>query len=185
MQLKPGTFLGTPLKTRCIAGFIVTEQRYDARAAIRCHSHELAYFSFVLAGSYVEHYPRTHENYCCKETVLYHPAGEAHSDAFGDYGGRLLSLEIRPEWMARLRDYELESGAPRVFNGHQLLRLRWRIHRAFSDRSPRSELLLESAAIELLCQLPWTKAAPAESRVPRWLTQAVEILHTEFRLPLA
>jgi AraC family transcriptional regulator len=185
MQLSPGTFLGIPLKMRCIAGFIVTEQQYDARTAIRRHSHELAYFSFVLAGSYVERYPPARENQCCNDTVLYHPAGEDHSDRFGDCGGRLLSLEIRPEWMVRLRDYELDASAPRVFSARQLLRLRSRIHQAFSDFSPRAELLVESAAIELLSHLPWTKASRAESRTPCWLTQAVEILHAEFCRPFS
>ena len=100
MKLSPGRFLDVPVKTRLVSGFVFTEYLYCERAVLRRHCHELAYFSLVLSGSYVE---RDSEN------VLYHPAGEARSDAFGNRGGAIFSNELEPKWTSRLREYELQA----------------------------------------------------------------------------
>jgi hypothetical protein len=75
-------------------GFIFTEYLYRGRAVLPRHCHEMAYFSFVLNGSYVEQCFQKQVRRCDSEKVLYHPAGEAHSDAFGS---------------STLREYELQA----------------------------------------------------------------------------
>jgi hypothetical protein len=112
MKLAVGEFLGIPIKIRSVAGFTFTEYRYPKGIVLRRHSHELAYFSFVLNGSYVERCFSSHLKHCRRETALYHPAEEDHADTFGKRGGWIFSMEVGPTWMHRLQDYELKTGEP-------------------------------------------------------------------------
>jgi AraC family transcriptional regulator len=183
MRLAPGTFLGTRIKTRSIAGFTLTEYRYNGGTRLGRHSHERGYFSFVLGGSYVERcLSKTIQ--CQGETTLYHPPGEDHSDTFGTHGALLFSLEIAPEWIKRLQGYELKTEEPLTM-ASLVSALSWRAYRAFSDPRPQSDLILEAAAIELLYQLPWKRSHVPEARATAWLIKAVEILHDEFRDPFS
>jgi hypothetical protein len=114
LKLSPGRFLGIPVKTRLVSGFIFTESLYRERAVLPRHCHELAYFSLVLRGSYEEHFSRKRVRHCGLENVLYHPAGEAHSDAFGTCGGTIFSIELEPRWK---HSAEAESDTPRWLKG--------------------------------------------------------------------
>lgn len=185
MKLSPGRFLGVPVKTRLVSGFVFTEYHYRERAVLRRHCHELAYFSLVLSGSYVEHCSQKQVRHCDSENVLYHPAGEAHSDAFGNRGGAIFSMELEPRWTSRLREYELQAEESLALPRRQVSWLAWRAYQAFTDSHHRSSLLLEATAIELLYQLPWKHSAQAESGTPRWLKDVVEILHAEFCGPFS
>ena len=173
------------MKTRLIKGFVVTEYRYGEGAVLRRHCHELAYFSLVLSGSYEEHCSRRQVRRCNSEKILYHPAGEVHSDKFGNCGGKIFSIELDPRWTSTLREYELQAEEPIAFPNRQVSWLGKRAYQAFINRDPRSSLLLEAAGIELLYQLPWKHSARVESHPPRWLKDVVEILHAEFCRPFS
>lgn len=185
MKLSPGRFLGVPVKTRSVSGFIFTEYLYGERAVIRRHCHELAYFSLVLSGSYEEHCSPKRVRHCDSEKVLYHPAGEAHSDQFGNRGGAIFSIELEPRWMSTLREYELQAEESLALPHRLTSWLKSRGYQAFTESDQRSTLLLEATAIELLYQLPWEHSAQAESGTPRWLKDVREILHAEFRRPFS
>jgi len=177
--------LGVPVKTRLINGFVLTEYRYGEGTALRRHCHELAYFSVVLSGSYEEHCSEKQVRHCDSEKVLYHPAGEAHSDKFGNRGGAIFSIELEPRWTSKLREYELKAEESIAFPHRVVSWLGRRAYQAFSDPHPSSALLLEAAAIELLYHLPWKHSAHTESYPPRWLKDVVEILHAEFCQPFS
>jgi AraC family transcriptional regulator len=166
-------------------GFIFTEYLYRGRAVLPRHCHEMAYFSLVLSGSYEEQCSQKPVRHCDSEKVLYHPAGEAHSDAFGYRGGAIFSIELEPRWTSTLREYELQAEESLALPHRQVSWLVWRAYRAFTDSDDRSALLLEATAIELLYQLPWKHSPQAESGTPRWLKDVVEILHAEFCQPFS
>lgn len=181
MRLGPGRFLGVPVQTRWAGGFVFTEYRYPAHAVIRRHCHELAYFSRVLRGSYLEHCSRTHARECDAANVLYHPAGETHSDVFGDRGGAIFCVELTPRWTSALRDYEMRAEESLALPYRSVSWLMSRAYQAFADAEHRSALRLEATAIELLCQLPWKGSPRVVSDTPRWLKDVVDIVHAEFR----
>ena len=185
MKLSPGRFLGAPVKTRVVGGFVCTEYRYRERAVLRRHSHELAYFSLVLSGSYLEHGAHSPARHCDSEHVLYHPAGETHSDEFGNRGGVIFSIELEPKWTAALREYELQAAVSLTLPQRRVSWLATRAYQAFNDFDQRSALLLEATAIELLYQLPWKHSAQTESGAPRWLRDVIDILHAEFYRPFS
>jgi AraC family transcriptional regulator len=185
LKLSPGRFLGVPVKTRWVGGFVFTEYSYSERAICARHCHEMAYFSIVLSGSYQEHYSKKQVRHCDSQNVLYHPAGEAHSDAFGNQGGTIFSIELEPRRMATLRDYELQATESVAFSRRQVAWLAQRAYQSFTTADQRSALLLEATAIEMLYQLPWKHKPKAEADTPQWLKDAVEILHAEFSLPFS
>lgn len=185
MKLSPGRFLGVPVKTRLASGFIFTEYVYRERTVLPRHCHERAYFSLVLSGSYEESCLRKSARHCDSETVLYHPAGETHSDAFGNRGGAIFSIELEPGWTSTLRQYEVQTEESLALPHRQVSWLAWRAYQAFNHSDQRSAWLLEATAIELLYQLPWKHSAQAESGAPRWLKDVVEILHDEFNRPFS
>lgn len=185
MKLSPGRFLGIPVKTRLLNGFVFTEYLYGERAIIRRHWHELAYFSVVLSGSYVEQSSQKLERYCDSENVLYHPPGEAHSDAFGNRGGAIFSIELEPKWASTLREYEMLAEESLALSDRHVSWLARRAYQAFKRPDHRSALLLEATATELLYQLPWKRSAPPDSGTPRWLKDVVEIVHAEFCRPFS
>jgi AraC family transcriptional regulator len=185
MKLSPGKFLGVPVKTRSVGGFVFTEYRYPEHIVLRRHCHELAYFSLVLNGSYEEHRFPKHVRYCDSANILYHPAGEVHSDAFGNRGGAIFSMELEPRWIPTLRDYELQAEESLALPQRQVCWLARRAYQAFTESDHRSALLLEARAIELLYELPWKHSVQADSGAPRWLKDVVEILHAEFCRPFS
>lgn len=185
MKLSAGRFLGVPVKTRSVGGFVFTEYRYPERTVLRRHCHELAYFSFVLSGSYEEHGSRRHVRRCDSRSVLYHPAGEAHSDAFGNRDSTIFSMELAPRWTSALREYEMLADESLDLSHREVCWLAWRAYKAFTNLDHRSILLLEATAIELLYQLPWKDSAQADSGTPPWLKDVVEILHAEFCRPFS
>lgn len=99
MKLVPGTFLGNRIAVQTGSGIIATEYSYARETKLRRHSHELAYFSFVLAGSYDERRSASRAWQCLKETTLFHPAGETHDDRFGNQDARLFSLEVGAQFI--------------------------------------------------------------------------------------
>ncbi|MGA7313000.1 MAG: AraC family transcriptional regulator [Silvibacterium sp.] len=185
MKLSPGKFLGVPVKVRLVSGFVFTEYLYPERAVLRRHCHELAYFSLVLSGSYEEQCLRKQVRHCDSENVLYHPAGETHSDTFGNCGGAIFSIELGARWTSTLREYELQADESLALPHRQVSSLAWRAYRAFTESDYRSALLLEATAIELLYQLPWKHSAQAEPGSPHWLKDVVDILHAEFGQPFS
>jgi len=70
------------------------------------------------------------------EKILYHPAGEAHSDKFGNRGGAIFSIELEPRWTSTLREYELQSEEPIAFPHRQVSWLGRRAYQAFINPSP-------------------------------------------------
>ena len=138
MKLSPGRFLGVPVKTRLVSGFVFTEYLYCERAVLRRHCHELAYFSLVLSGSYVEHCSQKQGRHCDSENVLYHPAGEARSDAFGNRGGAIFSIELEPKWTSRLREYELQAEESLILPRRLVSWLAWRAYQAFTNSLTRA-----------------------------------------------
>lgn len=185
MKLSPGNFLGVPVKTRVVGGFVFTEYRYSERAVFPRHCHEMAYFSLILRGSYEERYSKKQVRHCDSKNVLYHPAGEAHSDAFGNQGGTIFSIELEPRWTFTLREYELQAEESLTLPRLQVAWLMRRAYHSFANSDQRSALLLEATAIEMLYQLPWKHAPKAECDTPRWLKDVVEILHAEFSRPFS
>lgn len=173
MRLERGEFLGSAVRVVSAGGFTVTEYAYPPRLALAAHEHRFAYVSFPLAGSYEERCgSKTFD--CSSSSAVFHPKGEEHADKFGSAGGRIFSVEVADSWLDALRDDGTPIDSRRGFVTPALLRSAANLRRVIAAEH-RSHLRVQSAAIDILANLP---ATTVEDREPRWLQSVVDCLRS-------
>ena len=119
VRLSRGTYYGRPIAKQEVAGLILTEKRHPAGERLPPHAHDQAYLCFVLAGSWSERYDggvRT----CAPMSVIYHPAGEIHSDSFDREEARLFDIELDASWLQRIATTSQSFDEPHAFDGGQV-----------------------------------------------------------------
>lgn len=162
-----------------MSGLILSESVYPPHAKIARHSHARSYFCVVLEGTYRETYGhRTRD--CAPATVVFHPAGEVHSDEFFSRRTRLFDLEVDSSWLERVEEYSGTLDAPGHFQGGPLAWLARRLHKEFYRMDDVSPLAIEGLAIELLAETSRYCKTPLDKEPPNWLKQAKELLREKF-----
>jgi AraC family transcriptional regulator len=159
----------------------VTLTEYECLPGYRTpkHSHERAYVKLVLAGTY----PETYENrtrLCQPSAVIFHPAGELHSEHFGSEGGRTFSVEFGPRVHRGIPDSLnplLDRAA--AFQGGPVAWLAFRLYDEFRNSDIFSALAVEGLTLELIAMAGRSEATPTQPP-PVWLARAVEIVRTHF-----
>jgi AraC family transcriptional regulator len=175
-------FRGVTLRTLDACGAQLFENRYGAGSVLPRHQHETAFFSWTLAGGYVEGHGGRAVEYDAG-SIAFHPAGEEHSVAIGRRDVRCLNVEVRPEWVARAA--EVAGEAPRFVRavGGPLVWLARRLYDEAEGGPPAPPLGVESAVLEMLSLLG--PRLPASDRLPpRWLDRVEEVLRRDYRAPL-
>ncbi len=178
-NLQPGQFYGEILRKRQGSGLILSELRHEGARKLPSHSHELAYFSLLLNGNYWEQFGRRRITYK-PLTVMFHPPGTTHIDEIGPGGGRFFSVEVKAEWMDRLREcvgaLELDSS----LHGGELAWLAMRLYREHKQVDACSMLTIEGLVLEMLAIVGRMRDIRAQHG-PEWLLRALDLLHSEFR----
>src|SRR5436309_6271012 len=101
-RLAPGSFYGETLQSQSAGGFRFAESCYSPDHVIPRHAHEAAFFYFVLQGSSTEICGNTART-AGPSTLVFHPAGEPHSNRWHEAGGRCFHVEIEPATLDCLR----------------------------------------------------------------------------------
>ncbi len=176
-NLKAGEFYGTVSKKRAVSSSIITEIVHASGKSLPQHSHELAFFSLLLDGSYSESYGRKSFTYR-PLTVWWHPSDISHKDEIGKTGGRFFSIEIQPKGLKTLREY---AKIPEDFHekSTSLVWLACRLYHEFKNWQTCSELVAEGLTLEMLAHSARKKTA-AEKTPPKWLNLVIEKLNDEF-----
>ncbi len=177
-RLAVGQFHGTVLRTRTINGIRLTEDVYPRDLRVPRHSHELAYFSFVIEGSYKECVGNQIRD-CGAGTAVFHPACETHSDQFQTAGGRILSIEISPDWSHRLNDDNCDMAVPKTFYRGSVSKTALRLLREFRTPDHFSAIAIEGLALQLFVELG-RHSIHSNSGRTRWMKIVLEILNEEF-----
>ena len=176
-ELKAGEFYGSVSSKQGVPSSIITEVVHSKGRRLPEHSHELAFFTLLLDGSYAESYGRKSFSYR-PFTVLWHPSGISHKDEIGDHGGRFLSVEIRKQGLETLRDF---ASVPADFHerGTPLVWLACRLYHEFRNWQNCSGLVAEGLTLEMLALSARKDAAP-QKRPPGWLGRVIDLLDEEF-----
>jgi AraC family transcriptional regulator len=119
--------------------------------------------------------------------MLFHAAEEEHLERFTECGGRSLIVELEPAWTARIRDLSQAAMRSSVAqDGGALRPLGSRLYREFLSSDPAARLIVEGLLYELAGEF-FRIEQRRESRQPRWLGRAVEMIQDNFprRLTLA
>jgi AraC family transcriptional regulator len=174
----PARLHGDVLRTTLVGGFTLSERTYPPDLVIPEHSHQESDFCFVLAGSFTEVSGK--QARCCRpRSVLFHPAGEAHSDHFHT-SVRCFSLQFGPGGTDDTpRWQESVSSRPVDSHGGRLSDLAARLYREFCRPDEVSRIMIEGLALQMMAET-FRKAIAPTHAAPAWLGQAKGILHEHF-----
>lgn len=176
-NLGAGQFYGHVPAKRSIASSILSEVVHGKPLDVPEHYHELAYFTFIVGGSYTE-------RFCGNTTdhrpmsLLWHRAGISHKDRIGTCGARCFTVEIGRQGLESLRGYSPEPedfvavGTPIVWTAARLFR-------EFKNWESGSELIAEGLTLEML-GLAAQHRTHLERHPPAWLRKVVERLKEEY-----
>lgn len=156
------------------------QARYQAGALRQRHYHDHAWVVFTFTGSFALTM-RSAETVIRPGSLVYVPAGEAHSNVFGSQGAGVFVTTIDPAWIGdRLEMARAETEKPRVAPAGFLTGLALKMYREFRTPDALSDLIVEGAFLELLGR--WFREDFLKNRgAPSWLRQVKELLHDSFR----
>ena len=81
------SILGSVVAKQVLSNFLVVHTCYRPGEYLSHHSHEQAFISVALRGSYVETWKNKNWD-CAVGQTIFHSAGEAHSNRFRGIGRR-------------------------------------------------------------------------------------------------
>ncbi|HEX5891191.1 MAG TPA: AraC family transcriptional regulator [Pyrinomonadaceae bacterium] len=178
-NLQPGHFYGEITRKREASGLILSELKHETARKLPSHSHELAYFCLLLNGNYWEQFGRKRITYK-PLTVMFHPPGMTHVDEIGPAGGRFFNVEVKTELMDRLRECLGRVDLDSSLHAGDLAWLAMRLYREHKEADACSVLTIEGLVLEMLALVGRLKDSKLRDQ-PRWLSNAVDLLHAEFR----
>lgn len=176
-SLRAGEFYGKVSEKKAVSSSIISEIVHTHGRSLPKHSHELAFFSLLLDGSYSESYGRKSFSYR-PMTIWWHPSDIAHKDEIGRTGGKFFSIEIQPRGLEILESY---TRTPEDFfeKSTSLVWLACRLYHEFKNWQTCSELVAEGLTLEMLAHSA-RKNIEKEKHPPKWLNLVVEKLNDEF-----
>jgi AraC family transcriptional regulator len=166
-----------------VGGFRVTDARFPARQHLVPHVHDRASLAVMIDGSF--DLSITNRVYACEPgSAVSEPAEERHGNRLGTAGAHVLVLQPDPRALEDVgpcgRLFDEVRYAPRS----PVRDMAGRIGRELRAPDSVTPLAIEGLVLELLA-LAWRQdhVERAMHRAPRWLAQAREQLHEQFRDP--
>jgi len=169
---------GETLRNTFLSGFTLTETAYASSLKLPKHSHDQAYFCFVLDGTFTEIYGKR-ELSCRPSTLVFHPAGETHSDYFHS-SARCFNIQMDSCWWAHVEQQSKVIKTPADFYGGRLAHLATRLYREFRESDEFSALVIEGITLEIIAEVSRCFVNESERTPPRWLEQVRGVLHEQF-----
>ena len=182
-KLEQGCFFGETVRSRRLAGLRFRESRYAANLKLPRHSHQCAYFCFVLRGSYDETCGGRLRT-CRPSTLIFHNPQETHADYFHGQGARLLSVELETEWIENLNDYSIVLDRLYDFHGNASSHLALKIADELRNDDAASAIALEGLTLELIAAASRHCGQDSRDKAPRRIELAKEFLQAHFSEPL-
>jgi AraC family transcriptional regulator len=178
-KLRGSSFHGSVLKVLHSGEMRVTEVAYRPHLKNPQHSHEYAYIGITLEGGSTQ---------LCKNrirsakpwTVMFHPAGEVHSDNFRECGARELNIEITPANLKRLCERFSDSDRAVEMNGGKAGWLAARLYGEFRLMDQLSWMSVEGLTMELMAEILRHDVSLFRAKAPPWLRQVEELIHDRY-----
>jgi AraC family transcriptional regulator len=176
-------FGGTVVDRKTFPNFVVVETRYFAGENLPQHSHERAFISITLTGSYSETYAS--ETYdCTVGQTIFHVSGESHWNRFGDRGADLLNLIIDPHLLDEIQQLGLHPEIRSTCASQYCLQLATKLrHEAFFLDDQVSGLVIAGLGMEL-CGEVFRSRTTDLVRNSDWLNKVDGILRDRFCEPV-
>ena len=165
---------GRLLATRAAGDFELRLSRYAGGVEFPAHRHPDAYFCYVVDGGCDER-SAGRDRAFGPGSLHFHPAGDPHAVRTGRTGLESLSLVLHGDAAAGAERAggRLHTGAPAPLGA-----LASRVWAEFLTRDGASDLVLESAAHELLAEARGDRDVATGAR---WVPAVCDYLHASFR----
>jgi AraC family transcriptional regulator len=181
-RLSPGSFYGETVRTFRTDGLFLAESSYPPQCRIPTHTHDRPFCYLVLAGSCTETCgARTRTRF--PSNLVFHPAGEAHSDDWADIGGRCLHIEFGPSWVQQVREHSPVLDRPAESCGGPTAWLAARLYEELRTPDGVSPLAIDGLALELVARAARDALGDGGRRPPPWLRRVEELLRAQFQDP--
>lgn len=167
------------MNSRIVGGVTLTEATYSPNLKVPKHFHAQAGFGLVLQGTYQENY-RTMSLECKPRQIKFRPASETHSNEYHGLAVRCFFIDLRAEWLERMRDYAVTLHAPTVFKSSSLVSLVLRLRHESRQMDALSPLTIEGILLEIVAEASRNLVRISERKQPGWLIQARDLLHERF-----
>jgi AraC family transcriptional regulator len=180
-SLQTGKFYGATRRRFELGGLVLTEVVHRYGRKLPCHTHESAYFSLLLAGSYSERCTHRAAEYS-PFTMGFHPPALTHSDEVGPCGSRMFCIELRETYLNRTRPFLSSPQFVADLCASESTWLGLRLYRSFASET-LGELQLEEVCGDMLERVSSARIGEEKSR-PAWLDRAFELLNESYRQSL-
>jgi AraC family transcriptional regulator len=161
----------------------MAETRYSAGQKVPTHSHEHAYFSLVLDGTFDGVYGGTAQ-LGKPFYAVFRPENEPHSVHFHSTGARLFSVEVDTRCLEPARELSLRLDRSTHLAAGDLAWLAFRVYREACTMDDVSTLAIEGLFLEMLAAAARISTRTERPR-PRWLKQVKEMIDASFPSKLA
>jgi AraC family transcriptional regulator len=175
-KLKAGEYYGDTPNSQRILSSAFFEVVHKSRVNIPTHSHELAFFSLLLDGSYSETYQGKSFSYR-PMTIWWHRPGVIHKDEVGLRGAHFFNVEIQAQYLSQLHQV---MSLPEHFHV-QKSPLVWsacRLYHEFKNWQIGSELIAEGITLEMLGH-SFQRQVKRKTRPPSWLRRVLELINDD------
>ena len=160
-------------------GFSLVEALYPPGLRVSNHSHEKANFCIAFQGTCSESYGRKLREYRPLASDFL-PANHAHSLTFDGEPLRCFNVDVAPHMLNSAREYSLVLNESLHCYGGTLASLFMRLYNEFLQKDTASQLAIEGLILEMLAAVSRKQMDVPESRPPRWLQRAEEMLRARF-----
>lgn len=157
---------------------VLSESIYKTKLCLPEHSHELAFFTLIIKGSYSERFGSRCLDYS-PMTVLWRGAETSHKDSINATSSQFFFVEVEHKALSALAQYEKNIPQHLVDQKGPLTWLASRLRLEIMGGQGCIPLIAEGITLEMLGRLGQKKAA-VDSRPPRWLLRVVDRLNSEF-----
>jgi AraC family transcriptional regulator len=175
IALKAGAFFGDTVSAR-LADAVFSEVRHELGRTVPPHTHEHAYFSLLVEGSYHETSAGATIVYD-PFTVVFHAPLMEHTDTIGPAGGRFFMVELEPRWMEAISARPIPEQVVELRGGDAAW-LMSRLYQEFLTRGATSELSMESLLYELCATVLELDALPTHE--PPWMAEVDRSIQRSF-----
>jgi AraC family transcriptional regulator len=182
-KLESGRFLGETVNELRLSDLFLADVRYPESGNLPLHVHARPYFCLIQGGTYTEGYDRKTRR-CIPGMLVFHPAGETHSETFDESRVASFNVEIGPEWTQRMNEFGILLDRPVEFDRGDVVALAVRMLEELSATDSESALSMEALTWEILAA--FGHASPSvEHSEPQWLRDAREVLDSRFEESLS
>ena len=172
-KLRAGEFYGATVSER-IAGLVLSTVSHERERRLPAHTHELPFFCLLLEGRYEEEAAGQVVHYE-PLTLVYHPAGLAHSDAvFSDT--RMFTVEFSAAWHDALEQSAPTNRSLYTHTGAEPLWIMLRLYEVMRDKT-LSTLSAQSLAYDLIGS--FDRMAPSDAGAP-WMQKLRSLLDERY-----